>query len=235
MPPVIVVAICGNGRTITRQKIEDRVLARIRQGLIAPELMATFAEEVARLLAAEHQIAPATDLPAQLAKLEARIARLLDQIEEAEGSAGIAARLKEREAEREALLARIAAAAQPASLAAPSPADLKRAYAASVQRLERCLSEGELTVAANGELRRLLGKVVVRPDAEAPDGLAIEIRGDLGRILAAGCEAGAAKGTTFGATTQSGVPKEAVVLFNQMSVVAGARNLRDRHSIQVAI
>lgn len=85
-----------------------------------------------------------------------------------------------------------------------------------MQRLERCLSEAELTIAANAELRRLLGTVVVRPDGEAPDGLAIEIRGDLGRVLAAGA------GSDAGGTMHSGLLEEAAVLLGQISVVAGA-------------
>ena len=41
-------SVCANTKTITRDKIENRVLARLRKGLIRPDLAAHFAEEVRR-------------------------------------------------------------------------------------------------------------------------------------------------------------------------------------------
>ncbi|MGZ3217183.1 zinc ribbon domain-containing protein [Paracoccus sp. T5] len=41
---------CGNSRTITREKLETRVLARLRQGLMTTSFAAQFAAEVERLL-----------------------------------------------------------------------------------------------------------------------------------------------------------------------------------------
>jgi hypothetical protein len=79
-------------------------------------------------------------------------------------------------------------------------------------------------VGANQLLRELLGHVVIRPDPEAADGAAIEVWGDLSRILLAG-----------EGDKQKGLPEEALVSASQILVVAGARNYRYRHKLEVMI
>lgn len=41
---------CANSRTIAREKLETRVLARLRRGLVMPVFAAQFAAEVERLM-----------------------------------------------------------------------------------------------------------------------------------------------------------------------------------------
>ena len=64
-------------------------------------------------------------------------------------------------------------------IALPDPAAV---YAAQVRRLEDLLGAPEHVVEANELLGKLVGRVVVRPDPDAPDGLRVELRGDLGWI-----------------------------------------------------
>lgn len=61
----------------------------------------------------------------------------------------------------------------------PTPKDLDRLYADQVRRLDTLLAGPEHVVEANELLRRLIARVVVRPDPEAPDGPAVELQGDL--------------------------------------------------------
>ncbi len=92
---------CKNNRTISRFKLEERVLRRVRQGLLTPELAQAFADEVKRLLAAHEAKAQAqtSELAPELVTLERKIEALLDQIED-DPRPALLERLAKREAER---------------------------------------------------------------------------------------------------------------------------------------
>ncbi|KKL19991.1 hypothetical protein LCGC14_2459950, partial [marine sediment metagenome] len=66
---------CANSRTITRDKLETRVLARLRQGLMTDSFARQFATEAERLMAAcpHDAVAARTELEARLRKIEATI------------------------------------------------------------------------------------------------------------------------------------------------------------------
>lgn len=115
-------SVCGNGKTVSRFKLEERVLRRVRRGLLTPELAQAFAAEVGRLLAAHEAEAEAqtSDLAPALAEVERRIESLLDQIED-DPRPLLLDRLTRREAERDEIWARIAAH-RPRSVA-PTPED----------------------------------------------------------------------------------------------------------------
>ncbi|SHF95972.1 hypothetical protein SAMN05444339_12712, partial [Loktanella atrilutea] len=78
------------------------MLARLRAGLIHPDLAEHFAEEVLRALArAAIDTGPDRDaLAAQIAKADLAIDRLLNLLEQADDSASLLARLKDQEADR---------------------------------------------------------------------------------------------------------------------------------------
>ena len=65
-------------------------------------------------------------------------------------------------------------------------------------------------IEANTLLRQLVGTIAMRPDPEAPDGMAIEIRGDLSRILSSSEE-----------LAQKSAPKGALLSASKIAVVAG--------------
>ncbi|MGP3699914.1 recombinase family protein, partial [Rhodobacter sp. NSM] len=183
-------AICNNRRTISRGKLEGRVLARLRAGLLTPEMAARFASEVARILRDEAEREPAGGaerLTAELARLDATIERLLDRLEGCEPGEALVARLRTRETERERLRRELeeAQTARPAP-SPPTSAELQAAWSGQVARMDALLAGTPQLVEANVALRDLLGAVIVQPDAEAVDGLRIEIRGDLGHLLGSG-------------------------------------------------
>lgn len=74
---------CGNSRMISRQKLEARVLDRLRRGLMTPAFAAQFAAEVERLLKAERQNdgGHKVQLESRIAEAEGAIERLLDRLE----------------------------------------------------------------------------------------------------------------------------------------------------------
>jgi site-specific DNA recombinase len=79
---------CGNSRTITRDKLESRVLARLRRGLMTESFARQFAAEVERLMAKSPDDASAAraEIETRLRKTETAIDRLLDRFEGDEAS-----------------------------------------------------------------------------------------------------------------------------------------------------
>jgi site-specific DNA recombinase len=166
---------CANSRTIARDRLEARVLARLREGLMTPAFAKQFAAEVERLMAqgAREDNQVPKEIEARLKDLEPTIARLLDRLETDEAGESLLERLKAREAERDALRAELAASAKPARIVPPSAAELDAIYRGQVGRLEDLLTGSEQMVQANALLRELLGEVRVWGDPDARDGVAI--------------------------------------------------------------
>ncbi len=176
---------CENGRTITRQKLETRVLARLRRGLMTPTFARQFATEVERLMARSPDDASAAraEIEARLRKTDTAIDRLLDRLEGDEAGESLMERLKSREAERDTLRTELAKAANPETVVLPTMVELEGIFRVQVERLEALLTGSDQMVMANALLRELLGEVRVWGEAEAQDGVAIEIRGEASRIF----------------------------------------------------
>ena len=209
---------CANSRTIARDKLEARVLARLRKGLMTPAFAKQFASEVERLMAQgirDDNQAP-KEIEARLKDVERAIGRLLDRLETDEACGSLLDRLKARETERDALRAELTATAMQARIAHPSATDLEEIYRDKVGRLEDLLTGSDQMVAANGLLRELLGEVRVWGDPDARDGVAIEIRGEASRIFRPSHEMLRKIGQT-----QKNVPEDAFLSALQISVVAG--------------
>lgn len=168
---------CGHARTITRQKLEARVLARLRHGLVMPGFAAQFAAEVERLMKQQPSSAAAarTTLETRLKAVEAAIERLLDRLETDEAGDSLMARLKAREAERDALRLEIAQISSPVRVVIPTAAELEVIYRQKIARLEALLTGSDQMVEANALLKELLGEVRVWADPEAPDGMASDV------------------------------------------------------------
>lgn len=208
--------VCGNSKTITRQALESRVLGRLKAGLIQPHLAEHFAAEVQKTLStASAQDAGEHDrLTRDLAKIDQGIARVLDLIEQAGDPSALLARLEARQSERRALRERLDRldADGSAQRHLPDASELVSSYARQVSRLEDLLAGTDEVFEANRLLRALLGAVAVWPDKAAQNGLRVEIRSSAARLLGADCDGASA----------DGLPREAMAVLSQLSVVAGA-------------
>jgi site-specific DNA recombinase len=207
-------AVCANTKTIKRDKIEARVLASLRKGLIHPDLAAHFAQEVLRqMMSAAAERGPSrSDLENKLAKVDQAIGRLLDLLEDASDSASLLARLKGREADRLRLQQALTEAEQEVLVKdLPTASDLIAGYDAHVAHLETLLSGSGVVIEANEVLRAMLDTIAVWPDEDAPDGLRVEIRSSASQcFLHAG-----------GVPNAKGLPREAILRLSKISVVAG--------------
>lgn len=159
-------------------------------------------------------------LEARLKSAETAIERLLDRLETDEAGESLMARLKTREIERDALRSELAATAVPTTVTIPTAAELEAIYRQQIARLEALLTGSDQIIEANALLRELLGEVRVWGDSEAPDGMAIEIRGEASRIF-----------QPVGGTAES-AGAGAFLSASQMSVVAGVRNQRSLPLLQ---
>ena len=91
-------------------------------------------------------------------------------------------------------------------------------YRGKVVDLQASLNAPEIRAAASDALRALIERVVLTPDADAPDGLRVELYGDLAEILRLG-ETGQAEIDAAGLTAN---PPERAFQGVRLSLVAGA-------------
>jgi len=207
---------CGNDRTITRQKIEARVLGGLKDKLMAPELIAEFIRSYqAEINRADKEASARSGaLRHEAEGVERKMAGIMAAIEDGMYTPALKERMKaleKRKAEIEGLLA--GADAPPVIRLHPNMAEV---YRLKVAELEVALNDDSIKAEASELLRSLIDRVVLTPAAGAPDGIEAQLHGDLAAILAlsngkGGKQKPPAKGLTG----------------SQLSVVAGARNHLD--------
>ncbi len=207
---------CANSRTLKRQAIEARVLAGLKDRLMAPDLVAEFVAEfqaeVNRSARAAERRAAATRR--DLAAVERRIAGILTAIEDGNYNPTLTARLTELEARKTTLEADLAAAGPPPVVRLHP--NLPAVYRDNVARLEQALDTDDTRAEAAEIIRGLIDRIVLTP---TDDGLAAELHGDLAQILAL-CDGAKDKRGHKCELPGTGVPG------SQLSVVAGARYQR---------
>ena len=204
---------CDNKTTITRQALESRVLAGIKRGLLAPELVEGVVARVTEQLAARRATARSDDagLRRRHAEVTARISRLLDQMEDGVGDASaLRTRLKERDVELCAIEEKLAQIAAEAPTVVTLP-NFAQAYADQVRRLENVLRDPAVVQRAHETLARMIDKIILTPDDDAEHGMRIDIHGQVAGIL----QLCASKG-------EGDVLADIIGPTTQLSVVAGA-------------
>jgi hypothetical protein len=128
---------CDNTHTISRQRVEQRVLSGLKDRLLAPELVAEFVRAFADEMAeADRQVAGArSQLDAQFADVERRLEGVLRAIENGAWSDALHQRLGELEARKAALRHQRASMSEPAPRIRllPNAADVYRAKVADLE------------------------------------------------------------------------------------------------------
>ena len=97
-------------------------------------------------------------------------------------------------------------------------------YAARVGELEAALSEPDLIAEATQTIRSLVKQIVLTPDTNAPNGLSVDVHGDLALILnlAAGHPTTGRRREHLDGSKNGILPRTGV-LGSQLTVVAGIR------------
>ena len=210
---------CDNRTNIRRDELETRVLNALRTRLVDPELFARFCEvftqEMNRLrMEGRAGIAGAE---AEMARIDRELAKLLTAIKSGGPIEAIVEDMKRLEARKAELRTFLSEAEEPPPLLHPSMA---LQYRKRVQQLYEALQdeEEEKRIEASDILRSLLEKIVLTP---VEGKVEIVVQGDLAGIL------------MIAAQTQN--PAAGKATGSQVKMVAGARNHRYRHSLEIAI
>ena len=175
---------CDNAVTIVRSAVERRVLDGLRDRMLTPELAAEFARafeaETARLQREAGM--RGAEARTRLAEIERKITGIVASIENGAWNRALSVRLDELESEQTTLKAGLKCAEETPAVVClhPRAADL---YRDQVAELEASLMTPEVRDEAFDTLRALIDRVVLVPDASAPDGLRIELGGVLAEIL----------------------------------------------------
>lgn len=155
--------VCANARTIRREVLDKRLLAEVREELLAPEALRDLRREVqAELASAVAGLDTGRDAACRrLDALQGEIGRLVDAVAQVGLSAALAARLQAAEAEQHQLQRQLAAT--PAT-ALPTVDEVLAPYRQQVMQLQRVLeSEGDRDQVRT-LLSQLIGPVVVGHD-----------------------------------------------------------------------
>ncbi len=172
---------CANGRGIRRAILEERVLAGLKEKLMAPEAaaeaMRAWAEETNRLNR-ERRASGEADRH-ELAAVKKKMSSMIDVIEDGGYVRGMVDRLRKLEARQDELEAQLAAAPAAVPDIHPNVADV---YRRKVERLAAALDNpGERDEAA-AAIRGLIERIVLTPGAAWAETDA-KLVGDLGTIL----------------------------------------------------
>ncbi|UWQ60539.1 recombinase family protein [Leisingera caerulea] len=179
-------AVCTNRATIGRAEVEERVLSGLKQRLLAPDLLAQFAEEYRKAFndAAAGACQDRQKAEHALKKVESRIANILTAIEDGMYTASMKDKMSELEGEKARLAAVIADnPAPPALRLHPS---LSARYRELIEDLAGSLNAPEVRREATASLRALISEVRMVPDADAPGGHQLELVGELAGLMALG-------------------------------------------------
>ncbi|CUW39326.1 putative Recombinase [Magnetospirillum sp. XM-1] len=204
--------MCTNGKTITRQKVEDRVLACLKHKLLEPDRVEAYVAEVQRQLASARKNAAKTQsqLAKRLADAKAAIKGMVDMVESGKAPKSILDRLIEREREQAQIEAEMAAQPADDGVITMMP-NLAQVYARKVAELADALNDPEIKIEATELIRQLITKVEMIPDPDAPDGMRMDVHGVLAELLA----------LAAGRSSKSKLPG-LLGPGSQLSVVAGA-------------
>jgi hypothetical protein len=183
---------CDNPRTILRDRLLGRVLAGIKDRLLAPDLVDQFvATFVAEVNAANSQRGNRQALLIQQkAKVERQIRNMLELIKEGHGTPAMVAELRVTEHRLEELSGQIAAEHHPEAVPVLHP-NLPELYRRRVEALEVSLADPSTCLAATEALRGLIDAIQIHP-GERRGELAVSLRGDLAAFLRSSDEDGVA-------------------------------------------
>ncbi len=183
-------ATCDNARTVARQAVERRVLAGLKERLLAPDMVEAFIRAFAAEAAERRRDAARSRArwEEELADVERRLGGVMTAIENGAWSETLRQRLDALERQRSELVAREVTAASDLGITLhPGAASL---YRDKVAALEFALDQPESRAEAAEALRALIHRIVLTPDMAAANGLQIELYGDLAEILAMNAQGG---------------------------------------------
>ncbi|MPY76160.1 MAG: hypothetical protein GEU87_18100 [Alphaproteobacteria bacterium] len=157
---------CENSRTVSRSRIEQRVLAGLRDKLVSPESVARAALAFYETLNRENRDRRAqADADRQtLAKVERAIQSIVKAIEDGMYQPVMKARMDELHAQKAEIEARLREALADIPDINPNIAEL---YRKEICRITELLDDPDFCLEAAQDVRALIGEVILTPVREA--------------------------------------------------------------------
>lgn len=172
---------CSNSRGIAREDLERRVLAGLKDRMMAPEIvedaMRAYAEETNRLN--RERRSNGDSWKAELVKVEKQIAQIVEAIADGMYHPSMKEKMTGLEARKEELTALLADAPADTPDVLPSASAI---YAKKVVALTKALNRKEERQEASQDLRALIEKIVLTPGPERGE-LYATLHGELRTIL----------------------------------------------------
>lgn len=174
---------CQNNRTISARKLEDRVLAGVKEKLLTPDMLSEFTKQVQAELN-EHsrrQNMTHSQLQSERSKISESLKLLVSAIEQGSYSKEILSRIDALETRRDQIEAELAAA--PVHSIISVLPNAPEVYRQKVENLREALNKDDET---RGEAIKILRSVVnhiVIHKRQGRGNVAIELYGSLSRLL----------------------------------------------------
>jgi len=172
---------CSNSRTILREELESRVLAGLRERMMAPEVsaeaMRAYAEETNRLNRERRSNGDAWKV--ELVKVEKQIRGIIEAIKEGMFQQSMKSEMDALEARKAELTTLLAGIPEDVPDLLPSASAI---YAKKVAALTTALVQPDERPQAAAALRMLIEKIVLTPGPERGETFAT-LHGDLATIL----------------------------------------------------
>jgi site-specific DNA recombinase len=191
---------CTNGRTVLRDRVVSRVLAGLKDRLLAPQLVEIFISEyIAEINRANHDaVSKGSHLKTELARVGRQIRTMVQTITDTGGSRSLVQELRNLEQRQIELTEEMAATCRPEALPALHP-NLAQVYRQKVSDLENALDDPRISAAAVEALRSLIDVIAVYPGDKRGE-VHLELRGDLAAFVR--LSSGAQFGTLADAAVQ---------------------------------
>lgn len=172
---------CDNGHTITREKIEQRILSGLTEKLVSADAVAEAVRGYAEAINQQNRERRAqTDIDRKaLEKIDRGIAGIMAAIEDGMYQPAMKVRMDDLERQKAEILARMGDIPADAPDIHPNIAEL---YRTKVNHLTAALADPELRTEAAATIRSLVGEVVLTPGAKRGETHAV-LRGALMGIL----------------------------------------------------
>ena len=172
---------CANTRTLARTHLEERVLAGLKDRMMAPQMVAeamrAYVEEINRLN--RERRVNGEGYRSELAKIQRTLKQMLSVIEEGNYTRGMTERMRELEA-REDLLKELLAQ-EPADIPDIHP-NASGIYRKKVERLTTALNNPQDRNEAARAIRALVEKITLRPGPNRGE-IDATLHGELGTVL----------------------------------------------------
>ncbi|WP_180899768.1 recombinase family protein [Martelella soudanensis] len=217
---------CSNSRTIRQDELESRVLSGLKDRMMSPEIaaeaMRAYAEETNRLNRERRSNADVWQV--ELAKVDKQIAQIVEAIADGMYHPSMKEKMTGLETRKSELTSLLADAPDDKPDLLPTASAI---YAKKVAKLAQALNRPAERQEAAETLRGLIEKISLTPGSERGE-IYATLHGELGTILnwTERQALGKASKTTKPAADATGL---------LVSLVAGARNYRYRHSLEVTI